>query len=385
MKEKRKIPGWKDKVLFTPGPLNTSKTVKQAMLEDIGSWDYELRELVKEIRQKLLEAGQADPENFTVIPMQGCGTMGIEAVISSTVPPDGKLLVITNGAYGERIVKMATMLKIETIVVEFPENRRPDTLEIEAALNADSNITNVAVVHCETTTGIINPIQDIGAVVNKSGVSYFVDAMSSFGAVPIDLDECHIDYIISSANKCIEGVPGFSFVLARIDSFMKTGGYARSLSLDLMDQYHRLEKNGLFRFTPPTHALLAFRQALREFEEEGSVSARSSRYRSNYETLIAGMRDMGFKEFLRPEDQGHIITSFYYPEDPCFDFDEFYARLHKRNYIIYSGKITYADTFRIGNIGRIYESDIRDLLAAVREILDEMGIRLNKTEKKEDV
>ncbi|GAI40627.1 unnamed protein product, partial [marine sediment metagenome] len=263
----------------------------------------------------------------------------VEAVISSTVPPDGKLLVITNGAYGERIVKMASMLKIATIVVESPENRIPDTLEIEAVLDADSDITNVAVVHCETTTGIINPIKDIGAVVFESGASYFVDAMSSFGAVPIDLDECHIDYIISSANKCIEGVPGFSFVLARLDSFMKTEGYARSLSLDLMDQYNRLEKNGLIRFTPPTHALLAFRQALREFEEEGGVSARSSRYCSNYETLIAGMREMGFKEFLSPEDQGHIITSFYYPEDPRFDFDEFYARLHRRNYIIYSGKI----------------------------------------------
>lgn len=376
MKDKKKIPGWKDKVLFTPGPLNTSKTVKQAMLEDIGSWDYELRELVKEIRQKLLEAGQAGPEEFTVIPMQGCGTMGVEAVISSTVPPDGKLLAISNGAYGERIVKMASMLNIETVVVDSPENRIPDTLEIEAVLDADSDITNVAVVHCETTTGIINPIKEIGAVVNESGASYFVDAMSSFGAVPIDLDECHIDYIISSANKCIEGVPGFSFVLARIDSFMKTEGYARSLSLDLLDQYRRLEKNGLFRFTPPTHALLAFRQALREFEEEGSVSARSARYCSNYETLIAGMRAMGFKEFLNPEDQGYIITSFYYPEDPRFDFDEFYARLHKRNYIIYSGKITCADTFRIGNIGRIYESDIRDLLAAIRETIDEMGVRL---------
>jgi 2-aminoethylphosphonate-pyruvate transaminase len=200
--------------------------------------------------------------------------------------------------------------------------------------------------------------------------------MSSFGAVPIDLAGCHIDYLISSANKCIEGVPGFSFVLCKLSSLKACAGYARSVSLDLLDQYEGFEKNGQFRFTPPTHALVAFRQALAELELEGGIARRAERYRSNYETLIAGMREMGFQEYLKPEDQGYIITSFLYPNDPNFSFEKFYEGLNQKDYVIYPGKVSDADCFRIGNIGRIFEPDIRALLAAIRETIDQMGVRL---------
>ncbi len=370
------IPGWKDKVLFTPGPLTTSRTVKQAMLRDLGSRDFEFIELVKDIRRKLVELGQATAAEYTTVLMQGSGTFGLEAVISSTVPPDGKLMVIVNGAYGKRLAKMASVLKIETLVLECPENTTPDLKQVEAALTENPGITNVAVVHCETTTGIINPIREIGEIVGKAGAAYFVDAMSSYGAVPVNLAECGIDYLVSSANKCIEGVPGFSFILARISSLEKTAGYARTLSLDLLEQYRGLEKNGQFRFTPPTHALIAFRQALAELEAEGGVAGRGDRYRRNYEMLIEGMRRLGFQEYLPREDQGYIITSFLYPEDDNFQFEEFYERLNARDYVIYPGKVSDADCFRIGNIGRISEPDVRALLAAIQETLADMGVKL---------
>lgn len=376
MKTKKQIPGWKDRILFTPGPLTTSRTVKQAMLRDVGSWDYELREVVKEIRLKLLEIAGANPRHYTTILMQGSGSFGLEAVIGSTVPPDGKLLAITNGAYGDRITTIASMLNIETVVIKSAENKTPDLDKIKSTLEVDSNITNVIVVHCETTTGIINPIEKIGEIVKQYPAKYIVDAMSSFGAVPIDLTELGIDYLVSSPNKCIEGVPGFSFIIAKLSSLMETQGYARSLCLDILGQYKGFEKNGQFRFTPPTHTLMAFGQAIAEFEAEGGVEARSARYQANYKTLIDGMGRIGFKEFLDPDDQGYIITSFYYPESDRFNFNEFYKRLHDKNYIIYSGKITFADTFRIGNIGRIFESDIYDLLAAIRQVTDQMGVRL---------
>ena len=378
MKKRKQIPGWKDKILFTPGPLTTSQTVKQAMLRDLGSRDSEFIGLVKDIRRKLVELGQADPDEYTAVLMQGSGTFGLEAVVSSTVPLEGKLLVIINGAYGNRIAKIASMLKIDTVTLEYPENTTPDLEEIEDALKAEQEITNVSVVHCETTTGIINPIREIGKFVAKSGAKYFVDAMSSFGAVPVNLAECNIDYLVSSANKCIEGVPGFSFVLCKLSSLKETAGYARSLSFDLLAQYQGFEKNGQFRFTPPTHALAAFRRALAELEVEGGVPGRAERYRKNYETLVAGMRQMGFKEYLRPDKQGYIITSFLYPEDDNFRFEEFYERLNEKDYVIYPGKVSDANCFRIGNIGRIFEPEIRALLGAIRETITEMGVKLKR-------
>jgi len=376
MKQNHRITGWKDKVLFTPGPLTTSQTVKQALLRDLGSHDFEFIETVRDIRQRLLGLGGVLDNGYEAILLQGSGTYSLEAVVSSTVPPDGKLLVIINGAYGRRTAKIAQVLKVECVTLNYPQDSKPDLEEIKAILAADSEITLVAVVHCETTTGIINPIKEIGALVKEFGRRFFVDAMSSFGAVPMDLGECEIDYMVTSANKCIEGVPGFGVILARRDALLETGGCARSLSLDLYAQWRGLEANGQFRFTPPTHALLAFHQALLELEAEGGISGRAARYRANYETLVSGMRAMGFKEYLKPQDQGYIITSFRYPTDPSFEFSEFYRRLNDKEQVIYPGKVSDADCFRIGNIGRISVTDVRGLLVAIRETLDEMGVEM---------
>ncbi len=370
------LPSWKDKALFTPGPLTTSRAVKQAMLRDLGSRDFEFIGVVKGIRRRLVALGGVSEAEYTAIPMQGSGTYSVEAVIGSTIPPDGKLLVVVNGAYGRRMAQIASVLKIAHTTLTYPEDRPPVVPDIEAALTADSSITDVAVAHCETTTGLFNPVREIGAIVKRAGCIYVVDAMSSFGAVPLDVAECGIDYLVSSANKCIEGVPGFGFVLARTSALIGTEGYARSLSLDLFAQWKGLETDGQFRFTPPTHALLAFHQALCELEEEGGVAGRAARYRANHETLVAGMRALGFKEYLRPEDQGHIITSFHYPDHPSFRFAEFYERLNHKGYVIYPGKVSNADCFRIGHVGRLAPNDARDLLAAIRETLAEMKIQL---------
>ncbi len=385
MKSETSIPGWKDRILFTPGPLTTSRLVKQAMLRDLGSRDHEFIEIVRDVRRRLVGLGEATQEQYTAIPMQGSGTFALEAVVSSVVPPKGKLMVVINGAYGRRIAKMGSILGIETIRVEFPENHPVDVEEVQKQLNTHADVSLLTVVHCETTTGVINPIEQIGALAKAAGAKYFVDAMSSFGAVPVSLPDCHIDYLVSSANKCIEGVPGFAFVLARLDALKASKGHARSLSLDLYDQWAGLEKSGQFRFTPPTHTIAAFHEALLELEAEGGLAGRAARYRANYETLLAGMRHLGFEEYLAPHDQGYIITSFRYPGDPAFDFERFYDMLNARGYVIYPGKVSDADCFRIGNIGRIFESDVKDLLAAIAETIGEMGVSLGQEARRESV
>lgn len=367
----------KDKTLFTPGPLTTSLTVKQAMLRDLGSRDDAFIEVIRNIRETLLSiAGVSKDKGYEVVLMQGSGTFGLESVIGSTVPSGGKLLVIVNGAYGDRIVNIASLLKIDTATLEYPTNLVPVPADVDRMLSEDEAITNVVIVHCETTTGIINPIEQIGTVVKRHQKTYFVDSMSAFGAVVFDFEKCGIDFLVSSANKCIEGVPGFSFAICQRDSLLAIQGWARSVSLDLLAQWQGLEANGQFRFTPPTHVLLAFEQALMELQAEGGVAERAGRYRDNHQLLVTGMRELGFTDYLPPELQGTIITAFYYPDHSRFEFDEFYSRLNDKGIVIYPGKVSDIDCFRIGNIGHLFESDIQALLAAVRVTLEEMQIEL---------
>lgn len=364
----------KDKLLFTPGPLTTSLTVKQAALRDLGSRDQEFIAMVRNIRRKLLELGGVADRGFEAILMQGSGTFAIESVLSSVVPPDGKVLAVINGAYGRRIAQIAQALRIPVTELSGPEDQSPDMERLGQALEADPSISHVAVVHSETSTGMVNPVGEIGEIVKHFNRIYFVDAMSSFGGMPLNLLDCRIDYLVSSANKCLEGIPGFAFVLAQREALLATAGFARSMSLDLLAQWKGLEADGQFRFTPPTHALLAFHQALRELEAEGGVEGRAARYRTNFEVLSQGMRDLGFDGYLRPEDRGYIISSFRYPRHPKFDFGVFYARLSDKGFVIYPGKVSKADCFRIGCIGRIFPDDMRGLLGAIRETLAEMGI-----------
>jgi 2-aminoethylphosphonate-pyruvate transaminase len=358
-----------DRLLFTPGPLTTSRTVKEAMLRDIGSREPDFIEIVREIRQNLLSIAGAAGEYEAVL-MQGSGTFGLESVLGSAIPESGKLLVIVNGAYGERMLQIAERLQISASALRYPEDSLPSHDDLRSALKTDDGVTHIALVHCETTSGILNPLDEIGKIARDHGRQFVVDAMSSFGGIPIDVQASNIDFLISSANKCLEGVPGFSFVIARRESLLRCE-HARSLSMDLLGQWRGLESTGQFRFTPPTHALLAFAQALHELEQEGGVDARAARYRANHETLIDGMRALGFNEVLRPELQSYIITAFGYPNR--FDFAQFYERLCQLGYILYPGKLGSIESFRIGTIGRIFPEDIKRLLAAIRQTLDEMA------------
>jgi 2-aminoethylphosphonate-pyruvate transaminase len=353
------------KLLFTPGPLTTSESVKAAMMRDLGSRDREFLEIVRDIRKRLLAIAGAQGGDYECVLMQGSGTFAVESVISSVIPSDGRLLMLVNGAYGRRIVQMARVHGIEVQVLESPENQKILAGDVRQHLAATPGITHVAVIHCETTTGIVNPIVEIGKAVKDAGALYIVDAMSSFGAIPVSLANASIDFLVSSANKCIEGVPGFGFILARRAALEGTRGQARSLSLDLHAQWAGLEGDGQFRFTPPTHALLAFHQALNELDAEGGVAARSARYQENHRVLAEGMAALGFEPYLSQEDQSCIITTYRYPVDPGFSFEDFYSRLSELGLVIYPGKLSQAPCFRIGTVGRLNSEDIKGLLAAI--------------------
>ncbi len=355
-------------LLLTPGPLSTSKSVKAAMLKDWCTWDDDYNNIVQEIRARLLEVAGVNEQKYTVVLMQGSGTFSIESVVGSVVSQDGKLLVLTNGAYGERIVTIANYLGINVEALDAGEKARPSLEALDQKLATDAIITHVAVVHCETTTGMLNPINGIGKVVKKYGKEYIVDAMSSFGGIPISMDEIQIDYLVSSANKCLQGVPGFGFTIAKRAKLEKTKGIARSLSLDLYGQWETMEKNnGKWRFTSPTHTVRAFRQALDELEEEGGVDTRYLRYYENQKLLVEGMDSLGLAAFLPRELQSPIITTFISPEEDEYDFTRFYNELKSRGFVIYPGKVTDMQCFRIGNIGEVYKDDVEALLKAIED------------------
>ncbi len=363
------------KLLFTPGPLSTSATVKEAMLEDMGSRDHAFVNAVKEIRQELLELAHVSAaEGYQCVIVQGSGTFGVESVISSVVGQKDVLLILANGAYGERIIKMAAIHHLNHHILRFDEDEIVTAEATEAFLKAHPDVTHIACIHSETTTGLFNPITEIGAVCKKYNKVFIVDAMSSFGGVSMNMKEMNIDFLVSSSNKCIEGVPGFAFALCKKSELEKSKGQARSLSLDLYEQWKGLEINGQFRFTPPTLSLMAFRRAIAELHEEGGITAREKRYKANKKVLDTGMADLGFKQYLDPGIQGHIITSFLYPADPDFNFERFYEKLNDRGFIIYPGKLSKADAFRIGNIGQIFPEDVKKLVQAIKEVLEEENI-----------
>lgn len=362
-----------DKILFTPGPLTTSSTVKAAMQRDLGSRDREFVAMVRSVRQRLLALAGADQvRGYEAVLLQGSGTYGLEAVASCALP-GGKLLSLVNGAYGAR---MSHLARVHGVPVH-EARRREDTpfaaADVDALLAADPALTHVAVVHCETTSGVLNPIEAIAEVTRRRGRRLVVDAMSAFGAVPVDLPTLGADFLVSSSNKCIEGVPGFVFVLARREALEACAGKARTVVLDLHAQWRGLEQDGQFRFTPPTHAILAFAQALDELDREGGVAGRARRYLANQRALLDGMRDLGFASYLPAAAQGPIIATFRYPADPRFVFAEFYQRLSDRGFVIYPGKLTEEPCFRVGNIGRIGTGEVAALLAAIRAVTAEMG------------
>ena len=362
-----------DPWLLTPGPLTTSPSVKEAMLHDLGSRDQGFIEVNRRLRERLVAIAGGEGSHVCV-PLQGSGTFAVEAMIGNFVPADGQLLILVNGAYGQRIAKICRYYGRSHVIHETPEDRPVDLATLDAALAQYPSITHVAAVHCETTSGILNPIEAIAEVTAQRGRSLLIDAMSAFGALPLDARKVPFDALVASSNTCLEGAPGLGFCIARRSALEATEDNAPSLSLDLFDQWQAMEKNGQWRFTPPTHVILAFDQALKEFEAEGGVEGRGGRYRENCRVLVEGMRALGFETLLPDSLQAPIIVTFRMPVDPRFDFETFYDALRGRGYVIYPGKLTVAPSFRIGCIGRLGSDEIRGALAAVEATLDEMGV-----------
>ena len=360
--------------LLTPGPLTTSIEVKRAMLRDWGSWDEDFRALTADLRRRLLALLGDGADAYECIPMQGSGTFGVEAMLGSFLPRDGKILVLSNGAYGARAAETVRYLGRELTVIDKGDYLPPRGEEVSAAIAADPAITHVLAIHCETSSGILNPLAEIAAATAAAGRKLLIDSMSAFGAIDLQPDRIPFEAMVSSANKCIEGVPGFGFVLARRDALEASRGNAHSLSLDLHAQWAAMEKTGQWRYTPPTHVVAAFIEALRIHQAEGGVAARGARYAANRDILVAGMRDIGFETLLDDRWLSPIIVTFFSPADPAFDFARFYELMKRQGYIIYPGKLTVADSFRIGCIGRMDGAVMEGVIAAAAAALAELGV-----------
>ena len=366
-------------LLLTPGPLTTTRTVREAMMEEYSTWDVDYNNIVESIRNSLVRLAVRDDVNlgsFTSVLMPGSGTFSVESVVGSVIPPDGKLLVLNNGAYGARVATISRMLGIETVELSQVETELTNLNAVEKILIEDPAISHVAMVHCETTTGMLNPAEAVGEIVRRLGRIYILDAMSSFGGIPISMESTGAHYLISSANKCVQGVPGFGFVIADRAQLESAKGFARSHSLDLYDQWWEMEsKGGKWRFTSPTHVVNAFACALEELDAEGGVQARYNRYLNNHKSLVEGMRSLGFKTLINDEFQSPIITSFHCPDLAAFDFQNFYDALKGYGFVIYPGKVSNADCFRIGTIGDVYKDDVLELLKKIEEVMSGLKAR----------
>jgi 2-aminoethylphosphonate-pyruvate transaminase len=344
------------------------------MLRDWGSWDAAFNAVTADVRRKLIDIAGAH-ESHVCVPLQGSGTFSVEAAINTLVPRDGHVLVLVNGAYGTRMAKLTQMMGRRLSTFQTPEDAQTTAQDVERLLAADASITHVGLIHCETSTGILNPLPEIAAVVARHGRRLIVDAMSSFGALPIDARTTPIEAIVAASGKCIEGPPGMGFVIARKESLERAAGNCSSLALDLHDQYAYMERTTQWRYTPPTHVVVAFNAALDQFVAEGGQPARLARYAANCDTLVRGMAEMGFVPFLDPRIQAPIIVTFHAPPDPAYTFEKFYARVRDKGFILYPGKLTQVETFRVGCIGAIGAGEMRQAVNAVRDTIAEMGIR----------
>jgi 2-aminoethylphosphonate-pyruvate transaminase len=372
----------RDPILLTPGPLTTSLATKAAMLRDWGSWDSAFNAVTAELRGKLLDIVDAH-ETHVCVPMQGSGTFSVEAAVNTLVPRDGHVLVCVNGAYGARLVKLTRMMGRKVTVFETAEDVPTTAQDVDRLLAGDTSITHVGLIHCETSTGILNPLPEIAAVVARHRKSLIVDAMSSFAAIGIDARGIPFDALVAASGKCVEGPPGMGFVFVRRSVLEQCAGRSTSLALDLHDQWAYMERTTQWRYTPPTHVVVALNAALDQLRVEGGQPARLARYAKNCETLIAGMSELGFRTFLKPEIQAPIIVTFHAPADPRYTFKEFYERVRDKGFILYPGKLTQVETFRVGCIGAIGPDEMRQAVHAVRDTLRDMGIRqVSPTQKR---
>jgi 2-aminoethylphosphonate-pyruvate transaminase len=360
--------------LLTPGPLTTAYEVKQAMLKDWGSWDDDFRAMTRDMRHRLLALLGEGSDYYDCVPMQGSGSFCVEAMLGTFVPRDGKVLVLANGAYGLRAASTMDYLGRAKVLLDKGDYLPPRGDEVARILADDPSITHVLAIHCETSSGILNPIEEISEATYAAGRKLLIDSMSAFGAVPLEPSKIRFEAFVSSANKCIEGVPGFGFVIAKKSLLESSKGNSHSLALDVHAQWANMEKTGQWRYTPPTHVVAAFIEALKMHEAEGGVAARGARYARNRDVMVQGMRGLGFETLLEARWLSPIIVTFFCPADPKFVFSNFYDLMKQKGFIIYPGKLTVVDSFRIGVIGRMDEYVMARVVEAAREALAEMGV-----------
>ncbi|MEG0246826.1 MAG: 2-aminoethylphosphonate--pyruvate transaminase [Pseudomonas sp.] len=360
-------------ILLTPGPLTTSARTRQAMLVDWGSWDQNFNQLTASLCQQLLTIINGHASHHCV-PLQGSGTFAVEAAIGTLVPRDGKVLVLINGAYGQRLAKICKVLGRTYSTFETAEDQPTTAADVDRLLAADPAVTHVALIHCETSTGILNPLPEIAQVIKRHGKRLIIDAMSSFGALPIDAREVPFEALIAASGKCLEGVPGMGFVFAEKTALAAAEGNAHSLAMDLHDQHAYMAKTGQWRFTPPTHVVAALHEALQQYNEEGGLPARHQRYADNCKTLLDGMAAIGLRSFLPAEIQAPIIVTFHAPDDARYQFKDFYERVKAKGFILYPGKLTQVETFRVGCIGVVGPDGMQAAVNAVADVLREMEV-----------
>ncbi len=363
----------RDAILLTPGPLTTTQRTKLAMLKDWGSWDADFNAMTARLRERLLAIVHGQ-DSHVLVPLQGSGTFSVEAAVATVVPRTGHVLVPDNGAYCKRAAKLSQMMGRRATLLPVAEDAPISAAQVEAALANDASITHVILIHCETGTGVENPLAAIAGVCERHGKGLIVDAMSSFAALPIDARQIRFDALIAASGKCLEGVPGMGFVFLRKAILEGCAGNSQSLAMDLHDQHSYMGKTGQWRFTPPTHVVAALSEAVAQFEEEGGQPARLARYTQNYRTLVDGMAELGFKPFLTPEVQAPIIVTFHAPAHPAYDFKRFYEAAKLRGFILYPGKLTQVETFRVGCIGAIGRNEMQQAVNAVADALKQMGI-----------
>ncbi|RZS55007.1 2-aminoethylphosphonate--pyruvate transaminase [Sphaerotilus mobilis] len=363
----------RDNILLTPGPLTTTLRTKLAMLKDWGSWDADFNALTADLRRRLLDVIHA-ADSHVVVPLQGSGTFSVEAAVATVVPRDAHLLVLDNGAYCQRMGKLATLMGRRTTVHSRAEDQPISPAELEGLLRADPSISHVGLIHCETGTGVVNPLAEIAEVCERLGRGLIVDAMSSFGALPIDARTIRFDALVAASGKCLEGVPGMGFVFIRRDLVDACAGNSHSLAMDLQDQHAYMQRTGQWRFTPPTHVVAALAEAMRQFAEEGGQPARLARYQDNCRTLVDGLGALGLRTFLAPELVSPIIVTFHAPADARYDFRAFYAAVKAQGYLLYPGKLTQVETFRVGCIGAIGRLEMQQAVDAVGRTLAAMGL-----------
>jgi 2-aminoethylphosphonate-pyruvate transaminase len=358
--------------LLTPGPLTISLRTKQSMLRDWGSWDVDFNNITARVRARLLDIVHGTGTHECV-PLQGSGTFGVEAAIGTLVPRSGgHVLVPQNGAYCQRITRICRILGRKVTTVDYAEDQPVAAADIDRTLKADPSITHVALVHCETSTGILNPLKEIAEVVARHGRGLIIDAMSSFGALEIDARTSAFDAVIAASGKCLEGPPGMSFIIARRDVLERCEGNCHSLALDLYDQWVYMQRTTQWRYTPPTHVVAAFDSAIEQYLAEGGLAARGARYAHNCRTLLEGMQRLGLRSFLPAAIQAPIIVTFYAPDHPRYQFKSFYNAVKARGYILYPGKLTTVETFRVGCMGQLGEKGMGGVLEAVGAVLAQL-------------